>query len=145
MTAKNVQIKSRDTRRPSSAAKVASCAHPQRPAHRPRTVHRPFYRRFFPHFLRQVAEDRFVVLNVDGHPVGLSRPGGASAGDLDGTLSIQLQLDEAVLLELEALGARIAMEGIYLFDAKDDPTASGLEFSDYANRLHAIASLAVTS
>jgi len=109
------------------------------------TVHRSFYRRFFPHFLRQVAEDRFVVLNVDGLPIGLCRSDGASAEDIDGTVPIRLQLDEAVLLELEALGARIAMEGIYLFDAKDDPTASGLGFSDYANRLHAIASLAVTS
>lgn len=108
------------------------------------TVLRSFYRRFFPHFLRQVAEDRFIVLNVDGEPVGLSRPDGTFADDFDITMSVQLQLDEAVLLELEALGARIAMEGIYLFDAKDDPTASGLGFSDYANRLHAIASLAVT-
>lgn len=107
-------------------------------------VHRPFYRRFFPYCLRQIAEDRFVVLNVDGQPVGLPQPNGELRIDTDTAVPIHLQLDEAVLLELEALGARIAMEGIYLFDESDDPTASGLGFSDYANRLHALASLATT-
>ncbi|MDF3981602.1 hypothetical protein P3W24_06450 [Luteibacter sp. PPL201] len=118
-------------------------AYIERP-HRSRIVHRPFYRRFFPHFLRQVAEDRFVVLNVDGQPVGLAQPAERAATACDVAAPIQLQLDESVLLELEALGARIAMEGIYLFDKDVDPTASGIGFSDYANRLHAIASLAVT-
>jgi hypothetical protein len=98
-----------------------------------------FYQRFFPYLLRQVGEDRYVLLNCELKPIGM--PAALAADPTWGASTFQLELEDHHVRELEALGARATMEGIYLFENSADPNESGASFSEYANRLQALSDL----